>query len=610
MTAMQPSFSPHRRDDVRAFWTGPSLSLYEQLSLKSIVASGARMMLYSYDKDLVVPDGVELIDASEVLSGQVHEFRDASGSSSLALHSDLFRYLAIHKFGGWYIDLDIVLLGKTLPSDKCYIAYEQPHLINVAVMKFPAQSPIMAAAVNDARRRLPEAGLATTDAARLVIGPPLITRLIEEYALDHLARPQSCAYEIQPGEILAFFDPAQCESVLKRVAESDFTHLWNEIWRWLRIPKSFGPPAGSYLDVLFRRFGIEVSAHARLSFEALETWVHEYRALARIRQQISIDRIDDNSLDRFAQSVQTQGWRPISRPILPAGAAEPGSCHPAAVKPQTVRTFWQGDVFGLYQLANLRSFADRGHRVEVFSYNSDLRVPDWITVRDAANILPAAQVLRPLPNSERFAIDANLFRYALLNAMGGWWIDPDVVLLHRELPDAEIFLAGPDAFGMVPTGALKFPRGHPLLVDAIRETQLLGDTLEAWDRAGAELLTALADKHGLGHFRSQDPLGPISWFDVADLFSPAHADDLIQKCLNFDFLHLHDDVWRRAGIPHDLGPPENSLLDRILTAHETGMRFGARMSQGDLNRWLAHMYQCVRQRSAEPSSAFSQESSP
>src|SRR3954469_3335884 len=260
------------RQEVRAFWTGPSLSLYEQLSLTSFVAAGARTQLFSYERDLAVPDGVELVDAHELLPGEVHQFRHASGDKSLALHSDLFRYVALEKFGGWYVDVDIVCLGRQLPAEETYIARETEKVVNGAVMKFPAQSPLLIEAIKEARRLLPQTGMASSHEARVLIGPALMTRLIGDFGLDAAVRPRSSAYEIGYDEILSMFDPSSCERLQERVADSHFCHLWNEVWRWIRIPKNYGPPEGSFLDSLFARFGIGISPQARLSYGALTDW--------------------------------------------------------------------------------------------------------------------------------------------------------------------------------------------------------------------------------------------------------------------------------------------------------------------------------------------------
>ena len=105
----QPSDPP----EVRMFWTGPPLSLYELLSLQSFIAAGARVSVYSTSKTLRVPEGVELLDARELWPGPVHRFFYPDGDPSSALHSDLVRYVMLHRFGGWYADLDMICLRRS-----------------------------------------------------------------------------------------------------------------------------------------------------------------------------------------------------------------------------------------------------------------------------------------------------------------------------------------------------------------------------------------------------------------------------------------------------------------------------------------------------------------
>src|ERR1700754_2818520 len=308
-----------------AFSPGPRLSPYEELSLLSFVATGARVLLYSNDKTLRVPDGVELVDVNELLPQQTHSFAYEDGDQCLTPHSDLFRYVAVERFGGWYFDLDIICIQDRLPQTKVYLARESEHLVNAAVTKFPAQSPILTAAVDEAHRLRPEAG-------RLTIGPELFTRLVDDYALDHLVRPPSSAYEIGTTEVLSMFDPDAREQLEERVAQSDFVHLWNEIWRRLRIPKSYGPPAGSYLDGLFRRFGIRFTEEARLSLDALRTWQRERHLLAQVAARLDTDIIPDNAFGLLIQQSERRGVAPFStwRPETTAAGKQ------KATDPQTV----------------------------------------------------------------------------------------------------------------------------------------------------------------------------------------------------------------------------------------------------------------------------------
>ena len=138
-------------EEFRAFWGGPPLTAYEELSLTSVVSRGHRVMLYSYDKTLRVPAGVELLSAEEILPGTIHEFVYPNGDRSIALQSDLFRYEVLRRYGGWYFDLDIVLLSEGLPSDPIFLARQDKHFVNAAVMKFSSDHPLMKSAADNAR---------------------------------------------------------------------------------------------------------------------------------------------------------------------------------------------------------------------------------------------------------------------------------------------------------------------------------------------------------------------------------------------------------------------------------------------------------------------------
>jgi hypothetical protein len=107
-------------------------------------------------------------------------------------------------------------------------------------------------------------------------------------------------------------------------------------------------------------------------------------------------------------------------------------------EPDTVRSFWHGSLLNPYLLLCLRSFVRRGCRVEVFSYEADPGFPEWIVARDAREIVPAQSVLlyRKGPGAGSPALHANLFRFALLDRLGGWWIDTDIAMLRGLLPSA------------------------------------------------------------------------------------------------------------------------------------------------------------------------------
>jgi hypothetical protein len=260
--------------------------------------------------------------------------------------------------------------------------------------------------------------------------------------------------------------------------------------------------------------------------------------------------------------------------------------------PTTLHCFWHGSQLGPYQLVGLRSFVDQGHRVELYTYaNPDIEVPDWITRRDADEIWPADRVLSYQHGIGKgsFALHANLFGYAFLLKIGGWWIDLDVVLLRPQLPQQEIFFSMESYDPVKATfSVLKFPRGHPAIKEALARCVELGET-PLYGVTGADLLTEMVVKHDLVKFGQPMELTfPISALEVPVLFDPMQYGPLLKKCSDSIFLHLFNETWRRAGIPRYLGPPEGSYIDHLLTKHGLPA-LSPRMEFEDVKRWTAYL---------------------
>jgi hypothetical protein len=77
------------------------------------------------------------------------------------------------------------------------------------------------------------------------------------------------------------------------------------------------------------------------------------------------------------------------------------------------------------------------------------------------------------------------------------------------------------------------------------------------------------------------------------LFNPGKRDDLQRTAAGGRFLHLQDEVWRRAGIPSQLAPPEGSYLADLLEYYGIETGFSARMTFDQVNRWVRHMYRAA-----------------
>jgi hypothetical protein len=272
------------------------------------------------------------------------------------------------------------------------------------------------------------------------------------------------------------------------------------------------------------------------------------------------------------------------------------------VMTEAIRSFWHGPPLNPYLLLCLHSFAERGYPVEIFTYEGDHGFPAWIAARDARDVLPGKSVMvyRRGPGAGSPALHANLFRLVLLERHGGWWVDTDVALLAPELPSAPIYFAAEE--GHFTNAIMKFPRAHPLLTEAAKAARAAGDDVP-WATTGPTLLTRLIRKHGLDEWAAPSEQGcPFIYTDVLALFDPARAGEMMERARSSFFMHLNNEIWRRAGIPTNLGPPEGSFLDLRFRQSGLDIRFPARIELGHLATWLANAK--FRQIKSDPEAEF------
>lgn len=255
-----------------------------------------------------------------------------------------------------------------------------------------------------------------------------------------------------------------------------------------------------------------------------------------------------------------------------------------------VRSFWHGMPIGPYQLLCLASFTTRGHAAEVFTYDDDMGVPDWVTQRNARDILPTehVQLYRTGFGVGSPSLHSNLFRYVLLQRLGGWWVDLDILLLDGAMPDEPFFFSqAATEYLTLNSSVLKFPAGHPLLDDAVAACQATAEAEAVWGETGPQLVTRLVDAHGLRPLvRPSHSTYPVRWQDVGALFDPAQGEAIEAQCQGAIFLHLFNEIWRGSGIPSDQGPPTGSYLDLCFRRYDFGHRFPCTMRTADVMRWI------------------------
>lgn len=214
-------------------------------------------------------------------------------------------------------------------------------------------------------------------------------------------------------------------------------------------------------------------------------------------------------------------------------------------------TFWSGPSLGPIHAACLRSFVALGHTVRLFAYEVPADVPPGIEVLPASEVLPFAAV-RDYAKIGRLELVSDLFRYRMLAASAGLWVDADCFCLSPIEDDDYIF--GRETSTGLNTAVLKLPAASPVLEalcsigpgfippwDNRRRRQKLqlrrmigrpeGLERMTWGATGPAAFTYYARKHGIEHLAApSDVFYPIHWdhaerlcradLTLADLITP------------------------------------------------------------------------------------------
>ncbi len=207
--------------DIVTFWHGP-LDRLRRTCLRSQVAAGHRVTLYSFDRIPGLPEGVHNAEAEAILPCAFSERlrpveRDGSWRDwTLLQFSDFFRMRLLALRAGLWCDADVLLL-KAIELDpaKPYFAWERRRQLGNSVLYLPANDPIVAAytrliATDDlepdwlspryrlllALRRLTGRSGRAADLRVAIFGPASLTTLARRHDELRYALPRRSFYSV------------------------------------------------------------------------------------------------------------------------------------------------------------------------------------------------------------------------------------------------------------------------------------------------------------------------------------------------------------------------------------------------------------------------------
>lgn len=250
-----------------------------------------------------------------------------------------------------------------------------------------------------------------------------------------------------------------------------------------------------------------------------------------------------------------------------------------------INAFWIGSKLGNLHAACLKSFVRHGHRVVLHTYDEGpTDTPSGVEIADASVLLSEDRIALHR-NSGNLALVADLFRYELLAADAGVYIDCDCYCV-KPLEDAD-YIFGRETDSRLCNAVLKLPPESPLLSEMRAIGQFTGFIppwekplrkhmykLRAalrrpvplskmkWGTAGPIALTYYANKFNLGQrAKPIDVFYPLHYQQVGLLRDPEiRLEDLITP--RTKIVHLWNEFLRN----NKQTPPPGSPLAKILAS--------------------------------------------
>jgi len=229
---------------VSGLWIGNSLSLIEQLSIKSFLLNGYNYDLYIYDKVENIPENVNIKDANEILSHyELFTYKNTSYSAV----SNIFRFKLLYQKNTIWVDLDIICTKFYDFNKDKYIFVSEPDKnyendkIGSCIIKIPKNDIIGYDAIQKCNR---EKEKVLKGEVVWGMGPKTVKYIVDKYALKKYVKPwrfsNCCAnkhYEciINPE----FKEKGEYFNKIDDIPEENyFIHLWNELMRRNNVDKN------------------------------------------------------------------------------------------------------------------------------------------------------------------------------------------------------------------------------------------------------------------------------------------------------------------------------------------------------------------------------------
>lgn len=228
-----------------SLWVGRPLSKIENLCLSSFIYHGHTFNLFVYDMSMLVPEGVNKLDAREI----IEEKKIFKTDNSYGPFADMFRYKMIQQTGLTWTDTDNICLQKKWKFPEYLFGMQGgPHkIVANGVLRAPKDSDFINELV-EISQEFKKSKIVWGE-----IGPQLVTQKIHEYKLERYIQEPEVFYPINYWEWKDIFDPEMRSKVLRRSAHSHTLQIWNQMLNREGTDKDTFP-AKSAIDYYYKMY--------------------------------------------------------------------------------------------------------------------------------------------------------------------------------------------------------------------------------------------------------------------------------------------------------------------------------------------------------------------
>lgn len=210
---------------VQGLWIGGSLSLLEQLSLKSFMAHGHEYHLYIYEGTKNIPDGVIIKDANEIIpKSEIYKSRYAAEEYSYLGFSDYFRVKLIYDRGGFWVDTDIICLKYFDFQDDYVFASEKSDWVKNGISSSIFKCPQNAIFLKEMYDEIHTNPLKKTEHGNILY---MFPKYVEKYKFKRYLKDR---------ETFSIFDPNNIIFIINKKYDEEFyskcysVHLIRQFW--------------------------------------------------------------------------------------------------------------------------------------------------------------------------------------------------------------------------------------------------------------------------------------------------------------------------------------------------------------------------------------------